>query len=100
MKRDLRQSVAAVLLVAIGFAFVALPAMAAREAGPGATGAFDGYGVVSDLLTRLGSWFQVLIAPSEEALEPEASTRTPGEGTGQESPGFQEQSGGAADPDG
>lgn len=100
MKRDVRRTVAAGLVAAIGF--VALPAMAARDAIPVALEreASDGHRLVSYVVSLLGSWFQVLMTSSEEALEAEASPPNPGGGTGQESPGFQDQGRVLIDPDG
>ena len=102
MKRELRKAVGVGLIAVIGFTFAALPAAAARNGGPVSleTGAPDGHGLAYELVSFLGSWFQARIAPSEEALEPEPSPPDPRGRTDQENPGFQERSGGAADPDG
>ena len=102
MKRDVRRAVAAGLVAAIGFTFVALPATAAREAVSSAAEprAIAGHGFVHDLVSLLGSWLQALTAPSGGAMDPNGSPPNPGEGAGHESPGFQDQSGGAMDPNG
>lgn len=102
VKRNLRHTTAVALVAAIGLAFVALPAVAARDVRPAdrEARAPDGQVLVRDLVNLLGSWFQELVLPPGEALKTERARPNPGEGTDPETPGVQEQSGGSMDPDG
>lgn len=102
MKRNLRHPAAVALIAALCSAFVGLPAAASSDEVPAAleAPAPDGDALVHEVVSFLGSWLHELTAPLEEALRPGGSAPNRGEGTGQESPGLQAQSGGAADPDG